>query len=220
MHLVYNGAILKMISSTNVKRGNMISKYDLLNNLVETNNGYLFSEEAQKASVSRTTIADYVRRNNMEKVAKGIYVSEDTFPDELFILQKCYPAVVFSGETALYLQGMIDREYNDICVTVPTGFSGSRLRERGVVIHSMQEDAYNMGITTVATDYGNSVRCYDKELVICDTVKNRNSIEIQNYQSAVRTYMRDKDKDLSKLILYARKLRVADEIMRYVEVLV
>ena len=162
---------------------------------------YLFTSEVQEASISRTYLADFIKENNYEKVAKGIYVSEDVWPDELFILQKCYPAIVYSGETALYLHGMIDREYSEIYVTVPTGFSGSRLRNKGIVIHSEKEDQYKLGITEVLTQFGNTVRCYDKERCICDAVKNKGKIEIQNFQAAMRNYMKDKDKDLSHLAL-------------------
>ena len=31
--------------------------------------------------------------------------------------------IIYSGETALYLHGLIDREYNHICFTVPIGYN-------------------------------------------------------------------------------------------------
>ncbi len=197
-----------------------MSKAELLKRMTESNNGYLFTSEVQEASISRTYLADFIKENNYEKVAKGIYVSEDVWPDELFILQKCYPAIVYSGETALYLHAMIDREYSEIYVTVPTGFSGSRLRNKGIVIHSEKEDQYKLGITEVLTQFGNTVRCYDKERCICDAVKNKGKIEIQNFQAAMRNYMKDKDKDLSHLALYAQLIGNREEVMKYVEVMV
>lgn len=49
----------------------------------------------------------------MEKVARGVYITDDVWPDELFIMQVRNAAVIFSGETALYLHGLIDREYTE-----------------------------------------------------------------------------------------------------------
>ena len=195
-------------------------KKELLRNLVKKNNGYLFTSDEQVASVSRTYLADFVRENHMEKVAKGIYVTEDTWPDDLYIMQRCYPRIVFSGETALYLHGLIEREYSEVSVSVPYGFSGTRLRKKGIVIHSENSEIYNLGITEVITNFGNPVRCHDRERSICDLVKNREKTEVQNFQSAVKTYMKSKDKDLSKLVRYADMLSVRDEVMKYVEVLV
>lgn len=194
--------------------------YELMKKLIDSNNGYLFVKDAEAASVSRTYIADFVKKNNMEKVAKGIYISEDTWADDLFILQKRYPAIIFSGETALYLHGMTDREYSAIFVTVPCGFSGSRLRGEGVVIHSVKQDYYEIGATEVTTNFGNVVRCYDKERSICDLIKTRGRTEVQHFQTAVRGYMKSKDKNLSRLMTYAQMLGMRDEVMKYMEVLV
>jgi hypothetical protein len=197
-----------------------MSKAELLKSMTEANNGYLFTSEVQEASVSRTYLASFLRENNYEKVAKGIYVSGDVWPDELYILQKCYPSIVYSGETALYLHSLIDREYSEISITVPAGFSGSRLRERGIVIHSEKDDRYRLGIAEVVTQFGNKVRCYDKERCLCDMIKNKRRIDIQNFQTAMRDYMKDKDKDLSRLIVYAQFLGNREEVMKYVEVLI
>lgn len=106
-----------------------MKKTDQLHNLIESNNGYLFSLEAAALGISRTYISKYIKENNMEKVARGIYVTEDTWPDDLFVLQRTYSDIIYSGETALYLHQLIDREYSEISVSVPIGFSGSRLRE-------------------------------------------------------------------------------------------
>ena len=51
------------------------------------------------------------------------------WPDELFILQQRNGIVIYSGETALYLHGLTDREYSSVCVTVPQGYNASHLRK-------------------------------------------------------------------------------------------
>lgn len=196
-----------------------MNKYDQINNLLQENNGYLFTSEVEKAGISRTYLAKYVRENNLEKVAKGIYISQDTWADELYILQICNPKIIYSGETALYLQGMIDREYTDICITVPPRFNQTRLRSRGVIVHQEKFEIYQLGIVEIETNYGNLVRTYDKERCICDVIKSRGSIEVQEFQTAMKTFMRDKKKDLSRLMLYGEKLKISDEIMKYVEVM-
>ena len=49
---------------------------------------------------------------------------------------------------------------------------------------------------------------------------DRKKVEVQNFQTAVREYMQGKDKKLSRLIEYAERLGIRDEVMKYVEVLV
>ncbi len=197
-----------------------MTKYEEIDKLLEQNDGYLFTKDVENAGISRTYLASYVKERGLEKVSKGIYISPDTWEDELYILQLRYPKVVFSGETALYIHGLIDREYSQITVTVPPGFNRTRLLSEWVVIHQEQEVSYNTGIIEIQTYFGNTVRVYDVEKTICDLVKLRGKIEVQHYQTAIKSYMRSKDKDLSRLIKYADALKVRDEIMKYVEVMV
>lgn len=196
-----------------------MNKYEQMNDLLQENNGYMFTSQVEKAGISRTYLSKFVRENNLEKVAKGIYISQDTWVDELYILQVCNPKIIYSGETALYLQDMIDREYSDIYITVPPRFNQTRLRNRGVIVHQEKPEIYQLGIVEVETNYGNVVRTYDKERCICDIIKNRGNIEVQQFQTAMKTFMRDKTKDMSRLMLYGDRLKIRDEIMKYVEVM-
>lgn len=196
-----------------------MNKYEQMNDLLQENNGYMFTSQVEKVGISRTYLSKFVRENNLEKVAKGIYISQDTWVDELYILQVCNPKIIYSGETALYLQGMIDREYSDICITVPPRFNQTRLRSRGVIVHQEKPETYQLGIVEIETNYGNVVRTYDKERCICDIIKNRGKIEVQQFQTAMKTFMRDKTKDMSRLMLYGDRLNIRDEIMKYVEVM-
>lgn len=196
-----------------------MNKYEKMRKLLQENNGYLFTAEVEKTGISRTYLAKFVRENNLEKVAKGIYISQDTWADELYILQICNPKIVYSGETALYLHGLTDREYTDICITVPPRFNQTRLRSRGIIVHQEKSSVYQLGIVEIETNYGNVVRTYDKEKCICDMIKNRGKMEVQQFRAAMKTYMHDKTKDLSRLMIYGEKLKIRDEIMKYVEVM-
>lgn len=196
-----------------------MKKCEQMSDLLKKNNGYLFTAQVVKLGISRTYLAKFVQENNLEKVAKGIYISPDTWADELYILQTCNPKIVYSGETALYLQGMLDREYADICITVPPKFNRTRLYSKGVIVHQEKLELYELGIEEVKTNFGNSVRTYDKERCICDIIKNRGNIEVQQFQAAIKTFMRDKTKNMSRLMQYGEQLKIRDEVMKYVEVM-
>lgn len=196
-----------------------MTKTEQLKSMIELNNGYLFVSEAEAIGISRTYIMKYVKQNQMERVAKGIYVADDVWPDDLFVLQKTYASVIYCGETALYLHQLIDREYTDVFVAVPINFSGSRLREKGIKIHMEKESVYELGVVEIKTNFGNNVRVYNEERCICDLINSRGKFEVQNYQAAIKNYMSRKDKNLSLLMQYAKDLKMYDEVMKYVEVM-
>ena len=195
-------------------------KDNILESLIEENNGYLLTAMATEKGITKPYLARYVKEHDMERVARGIYITEDVWPDELYIMQVRSSAVVFSGETALYLHNLIDREYSEICVTVPTGYNATHLYADNLKVKYVPRDVYELGVCVVASNSGNMVRVYDKERCICDLISDRNKTEVQNFQTAIKEYMSGKDKKLSQLIEYAEKLGIRDEVMKYVEVLV
>ena len=197
-----------------------MSKDNILESLIEENNGYLLTAMATEKGITKPYLARYVKEHDMERVARGIYITEDVWPDELYIMQARSAAVIFSGETALYLHNLIDREYSEICVTVPTGYNATHLYTDNLKVKYVPRDVYELGVCMVASSSGNMVRVYDKERCICDLISDRNKTEVQNFQTAIKEYMSGKDKKLSKLIEYAEKLGIRDEVMKYVEVLV
>ena len=197
-----------------------MTKFEKLDVLTEKNNGYLFTKDVEKEGISRTYLAKYVKNKNLEKVARGIYIREDIWPDELFILQQNYKRIVFSLETALYLHGLLDREYAAIYVTLPANANQVGLREKGIIVKQLKKEFYLLGQTEVKTYFGNTVVIYDKERCICDLIKEKEKIEVQTFQTAMKSYMRSSDKDLTKLLSYASKLNMKEEVMKYIEVMI
>ena len=63
-----------------------MTRFDLLDNLVENGNGYLCTSQVLERGISKPTLADYVSKRNMERVAHGVYLAEDAWPDELYLL--------------------------------------------------------------------------------------------------------------------------------------
>ena len=194
-------------------------KKDILRKLSDENNGYLFTAEVLSHKISKTYLSKYVKENGYERVAHGIYAAPDVWPDELYLLQKMNPKIIFSGETALYIHGLTDREYGRIEVTVPQGYNAVHLRKKKIQVRSLKEDLYELGETVAESGYGNQIVVYDKERAICDAVINRKKMDVQMFQTAMKEYMSGSGRRLQVLVRYAEKLGIRDEIMKYVEVL-
>ncbi|MDO4478781.1 MAG: abortive phage infection protein [Lachnospiraceae bacterium] len=156
----------------------------------------------------------------MEKVAHGIYALDDVWPDELFVLQERNKNIIYSGETALYLHGLTDREYSQLCFTVPTGYNATHIKKENKQVRYANAETLELGTCEVPSSSGNMVKAYDRERCICDLIKDRKKYEIQTFQTAIKEYMALRDKNLTRLIDYAIRLGVRDEVMKYVEVMV
>lgn len=194
-------------------------KKDDLRKLAENNNGYLFTSDVTAHGISKTYLSKFVKENDYERVGHGIYVAPDIWPDELYLLQKANPKIIFSGETALYIHGLTDREYGKVEVTVPQGYNAVHLRKKKIKVRTQNDNLYNLGKEIVESGYGNRIVVYDKERAICDAIKERNKMDIQKFQTAIKEYMSSVNRKLQVLVQYAEILGVRDEVMKYVEVL-
>lgn len=197
-----------------------MTKADILEKKIEENNGYLITGKAVEAGFTKPFISKYIKEHQMEKAAHGIYILDDVWPDELYILQVRNQMIVYSGETALYLHGLTDREYSRICFTVPAGYNVSHIKAYSKEVHYVGGSIYKLGMCELQSSSGNMVRAYDMERCVCDLIKDRKKYEVQLFQTAIKEYMSHKNKNLTKLIEYAEKLDIRDEVMKYVEVLV
>ncbi len=196
-----------------------MTKSALVERMLLENNGYLLTSQVVDAGISKTYFKEIIRKLQLEKVAKGIYISPDIWPDELYIDCLVSKTIIFSHETALYLHGLMEREPAAVCVTVPRTYNATALRKKGYRVSSVTNDLLDLGKTKVKTNYGNDVRVYDMDRTVCDIIKAKEKIDIQIFQTAIKEYMKSKSKNLTLLMQYARILGIEDKVRLYTEVL-
>ena len=76
-----------------------------------------------------------------------------------------------------------------------------------------------MGVRELPSPGGHQLRVYNAERTICDMIRSRSNIEIQDYQTALRSYLRLKEKNIPLLMEYAEEFHVAAILRTYLEVL-
>ena len=194
-------------------------KSELLLKLQEENQGVLCVETAVKHGISKTYFAEYVKNNDLEKISHGIYIAQGAWKDELYLLQLRFKGMIYSHETALYLLDLSDREPQQYTSTVKTGYNYSALSALGVKVYSIKKELYELGLINVLSPNSHNLRCYNAERTICDILRSRNNIEIQDLQTAITTYTRSTKKNIPLLMRYAKEFRVEKILRRYLEVL-
>ena len=65
---------------------------------------------------------------------------------------------------------------------------------------------------------GFNIRVYDIERSVCDAVKFRNKVGIDVCSEIISNYLERSNRNLSKLMDYARKLRVGTILEQYLQV--
>lgn len=191
------------------KMENLIQNYD-----------YLTPKIAEESGISKFKFYKYVHENRLEAVSRGIYSTADDWVDELYVLHQRCPKAIFSHDEAFYYHGLIDREPFIPTLTLYSGYNSHRLTADGnCKVYTVKRELLEIGKIVVKDNTGNMIPMYDLERTICDLVRSRSNIEAQDFNSALKTYVSRRDKDLNRLMEYAKLFRVANVIRRYMDVL-
>lgn len=181
--------------------------------------GIVLTADVLREGFTKPSFYKFIKDNGFEQVAHGVYASQAAWADENYILSLRCPQAVFSHDEALYHYGLVDREPQRRTITVYTGYGTSRLIKDDISVYTVKKDLLDVGKTLVATSFGHQIPMYDLERTICDLVRNRSKFEIQDYQTALKSYVAKKDKDLNRLMKYAKLFRVDGIIREYMEVM-
>jgi len=197
-----------------------LSKYEVLDKLLRDNNGFIKTSDAVHAGVSKTYFGEYIKDRELERAAHGLYMSRDAWDDGMLVIQVRYPDAVFSHETALYLLSLAEREPTQYAVTLKAGKNTSGLTKSGVKVYKIKNELFEEGIIQTRSPAGHNLRTYNPERTICDLIRSRRNVEIQDIQTAIKAYVRQRDKNIPLLLRYSKAFSVEKIIRQYLEVLV
>lgn len=181
--------------------------------------GILLTKNAIESGISKHALYNFIRDNGFKKAAHGVYASPETWEDENYILSLRCPQGVLSHDEALYYHGLTDREPLQKTITIYTGYGTSRMVADGIKVFTVKKELLDIGKEIVKTSYGHDIPLYNRERTICDLIRSRNRFEIQDFQTALKTYIMGKNKNLNRLMEYAKLFHVDKKIREYMEVL-
>lgn len=184
------------------------------------NHEYLTPKIAEKNGISKYKFYEYIRENGLEQVYRGIYSTESDWIDELYVLHQRCPNAVFSHDEAFYYHGLMDREPFIHTLTIYSGYNAHRLIADGSCkVYTVKRELLDVGKIMVKDNCGNMIPMYNLERTVCDLIRSRSNIEIQDFTAVLKTYVSRTDKDLNLLMKYAKQFRVDNVLRRYMEVL-
>lgn len=186
---------------------------------IKNSNNLITAQKIQEMGFSRALLSSYVKNGLLERVRQGVYSLPDSVHDDLFLLEFSSPKIVFSHETALFLNGISERTPFVHTVTIPTGSFLPKSIKNDVICFYIKPELYEIGLVQKKTTFGNIVKCYNAERTLCDILRSKNRIDDETFVNAVKNYAASKEKDINLLASYAQKFNVFNLAKQYLEVL-
>lgn len=194
--------------------------YSRLLELAKNNNGVVQTKMAVENKIPRDYLKFAVQDGMLEKVRNGIYITPNTMSDELYFLQLKSKNLIYSYETSAYYNELTTRTPLTLSITTLQGNNTYSLKSSYELdFHFVSKDILNLGLTTTKTMLGNTIQIYDKERTICDLFSKSYNGDKFVINESLKTYLKLKDKDLTKLLKYAKKLGVDKELREKLEIL-
>lgn len=197
-----------------------MNKEEQIIKLIEDNNGVITTKEIVEHNINRVFITRLVNKGKLERVKNGLYVLPSTWGDEYFNLIYRNNAI-FSHETALYFLNLCETVPRTYHITVNRGYNGSLKKYDNVKLHYVKSELFEIGMISIKSPQGQNILCYNAERCICDLLKDKDNQDIETIKYAITEYLKNrKERNLPKIMEYAKKINVEDEINRYFEVLI
>ena len=86
-----------------------------------------------------------------------------------------------------------------------------------IELHHYTSNIFEIGVMEKIID-GFKVKVYDVERCVCDAVKFRNKVGIDVCSEIIDNYLSRPERNISKLMDYARQLRVGNILENYLQV--
>ena len=164
----------------------------------------------------------YVRKaieeGKVVRLKNGVYATEEGLADTMLDIEKIVPGGVLCLYSAWSHYGLTTQVASSIYVAVE--------KHRKVVVPEFppitlcywQQKYYEMGVME-AEVAGHQVLVYDIEKSVCDAVRFRNKVGLDVMSEILKGYLSRKERNITRLMDYARKLRVGSAMQEYLTVM-
>lgn len=125
--------------------------------LFKKNNGVIETYQVEEMGINNKILTRMIEKGVIERVARGVYIGEDTLEDKYFITQAICKKGIFSHETALYFHDLCDRTPIKYQLTIPSYYNTKLLKDKNYDFFYIKEDLYDVGITEIKSPYGNKI---------------------------------------------------------------
>ena len=193
--------------------------YKKILKIMKNNNEIITPVQLEEKGISRVYLSNMEKEGIIERIERGIYVTKDFKYDEYYLFQLKYPKAIFSYNTALYFYQMTERTPIKMDVTVYREYNQHRFKDF-VNVYKVSKELYDLGVIEKKSPQGMKVKTYNLERTVCDIIKDKDSIDIEIRNKAIKKAIKSKEFNASKMFEYAKKMNIYDKVKNYMEAII
>jgi len=190
-----------------------------LETYLEEHHGLARVADLRKAGIDRRALYTLVAEGALQRVGQGLYRSTDAALTPIHDDAEAAIAIpqgVICLTSALVHHDLTDEIPTKIHMAIEGKEWPPHLAWPPMRFYSFSGEAFHTGIEEIELD-GMPVKIYNKEKALADCLKYRHKLPPGAPQQALRDYLRQRDRQIDRLLHYARICRVEALLNCYLE---
>ncbi|HBD94475.1 MAG: hypothetical protein A2015_06415 [Spirochaetes bacterium GWF1_31_7] len=180
------------------------------------NDGIIRTKDITDEKIHNTYLKKLEENGTIQKIKRGLYkLNEYDNEDELKEVCKIIPNGVICCLSAASFYELTTHNPAYYTIAIPRGTKIKFPEYPPIKLTYFSQNEYTLGI--IKSD---NITIYDIEKTVCDIIRFRKRIGTDIMKEVIQNYLKRKDKNITKLIEYSLKLRVAKQLKTYLDVLV
>lgn len=185
--------------------------------IFKRNKGYLSSNELVSRTM-RNHLHKLIEQDKVSRVKRGVYcLNEEAAKRQMIDVERIIPGSVLCLYSAW--------SHYQLTLTIANAFHLAVEKSRKItlpnhpkiIVSYLQKEYFELGIETTTIE-GFSLNIYDIEKSVCDAVKYRNKVGMELTSEVIKNYLAVNNRNIDKLVKYAKAMRVYNTLRMYLEV--
>lgn len=160
---------------------------------------------------------DKAKQGELIQIRRGIYATLEQLSGNMIDIDIIVKGGILCLWSAWNIHKLTTSMPQAFHIAVPRGRKVTIPAFPQIEIHHYTDKILNVGVMKTTID-GYIINVYDAERSVCDAVKFRNKIGIDVCAEIIGNYLERPERNISKLMDYAKLLRVNTTLEKYLEV--
>lgn len=193
----------------------MNEKKEMLKQAMAISHGVMKTAAIYELGFDYREVDALLKEGFLMRIKSGYYSLADKPQNEEEMIRAFFPDGVLCMQSALYAYGYIKERPLAWQIAIDKNTSKSRFLLDYPIVQPHYTEAFvlEQGITTVEINQV-EFKVYDRDRLICDCLKYESKLSHEELKAALRGYIEDPLKDVSRLLIFAKERRVLSKVQK------
>lgn len=188
--------------------------------IFDAHGGIMKAKEIQEHKIYSHYLANLVKKGYVERIRHGYYQWQDERAfSEAATIARLFPDAVICRESALQYYGYTDRTPAMWYLAVDRGYTRSKFKIDYPMVKPVffSQEQMKLGVDIVEIE-DVKLPIFNREHIICDCLRQENKMDAEIFNKAIQAYIRDPQKNVPRLMEYAKILRTEKKVRKIIGV--